>query len=646
MDKGDLQVPENADEQKTVEIDLLGPVRLRIGGAAIAPLPRKVRAVLSYLVIRRGDKVPRETLAGLFWGDRGEEQARASLRQTLSQIRKALRPGGATFITADRDSVQFTAASPRIDVEELIRLKDSEDIDRLERVLDGVRGDLLEGLSVGEPAFEQWLTTEREAVRRQLMAAFSRLADLHEANGRIDESIAVHTRILSYDPLNEEICRTLMRLLMAQDRYEAALSQFDQCQSRLKRELGVEPAPETIALWNRAKARRRRSEPQRPSGYETAIKTVTVRDFSVAGDDDTKFLAEGLREGLFNSLDKQSAIGVVREHEPPQGEATFVLEGSVRGLGGRLRMTFRLIETASNNQIWSERYDRQSDDLFELEAEISRTVAAFIRMKVKESFFNLLRDARDDDLSVPELLDKAAAFATRGLAGDERSIAALRSALARDPDNSMANAMLAFFLLERFDFTPLDLPAASRNEIAQRAVRAVELQANSYWARYVAATVAQDIFGDFDRAMRHAQVALQANPDFAAALGVTGIVKCHSGDFAAGIDILKQTINATSPNTSFREERELAIAYLIAGDAGAAASSIGRLVDREPRMDRNRLMQAALLWLQGNTDGAMTAGRYLREKYSSLSMATKRPLHIGPPDVSAQFEEALASVGL
>ena len=146
--------------------------------------------------------------------------------------------------------------------------------------------------------------------------------------------------------------------------------------------------------------------------------------------------------------------------------------------------------------------------------------------------------------------------------------------------------------------------------------------------------------------MRHAQVALQANPDFAAALGVTGIVKCHSGDFAAGIDILKQTINATSPNTSFREERELAIAYLIAGDADAAASSIGRLVDREPRMDRNRLMQAALLSLQGDPDGAMTAGSYLREKYSSLSMATKRPLHIGPPDVSAQVEEALASLGL
>ena len=146
--------------------------------------------------------------------------------------------------------------------------------------------------------------------------------------------------------------------------------------------------------------------------------------------------------------------------------------------------------------------------------------------------------------------------------------------------------------------------------------------------------------------MRHAQVALQANPDFAAALGVTGIVKCHSGDFAAGIDILKQTINATSPNTSFREERELAIAYLVAGDLSAAVGSIGRLVDREPHMDRNRLIQAALLRLQGDDDRAMAAGRRLKKEYSALSIDTKRPVYIGPPDVSAQFEEALASVGL
>jgi len=631
-------VPENADEQKKVEIDLLGTVRLRIGGDDVAPLPRKVRAVLAYLVIRRGDKIPRETLAGLFWGDRADEQAHASLRQTLSQIRKTLRPAGATLVTADRESVQFTAGNLHIDLEELIRLKDSEDIDALARFLDGVHGELLEGMSIGESAFEQWLATEREAVRRQLIAALSRLAELYEVKGVFNDSINVNLRVLAYDALDEETYRTLMRLFMAQGRYDAAMSQFETCRGRLEKELGVEPAPETIALWNRAKARRR--------GSETAIKTVTVRAFNVAGDDSTEFLAEGLREGLFNSLDKQSAIGVVREQGPSQGKATFALEGSVRGLRNRLRMTFRLIETASNNQIWSERYDRESDDLFELEAEISRTVAAFIRTKVKEAFFNSLRDARDDDLTVPELLDKAAAFATRGLASDERSIAALRSALARDPGNSMANAMLAYFLLERFEYTPLDLPAASRNEIAQLAVRAVELQANSYWAQYVAGTVAQDIFGDFDRALRHAQVALHANPDFAAALGVTGIVKCHSGDPAAGIEILKQTINSTSPNTSFREERELAIAYLVNGDVGAAVGLIGRLVDRDPRMDRNRLLHAALLWLNGDADNAMAAGSNLKKKYSALSIVTKRPIQIGPPDVSAKFEEAMASVGL
>jgi len=567
VDEGDLQVPDAANENGTIEIDLLGSFGLRIDGVEVAPLPRKIRTVLAYLVACRGSAIPRETLMGLFWGERGDEQARASLRQTLSQIRQALGPGFASMIVADRENVQFTAPDARIDIKEVARFRNCDDIERLTKTLEGVRGEFLEGLSIGEPLFEQWLITEREAVRRQLIGAFTRLAQLNEGEGRIDDAITAHLRVLGYDTYREETCRNLMRLFMMQGRYEAALSLFNQCQERLKRELGVEPSRETIALRNKARGLRRGAKPERPQGSGDIIKVVTVREFSVAGNDKTNFLAEGLREGLFNSLDKQSAITVVREHKLPQDQANFALEGSVRSLGGRLRMTFRLIETVGNNQIWSERYDREGGDLFELEDEISRIVAGLIRGKVKESFFDHLKNARDDELTIPELLDKAAAFFARGLIKDGRVEASLRSALARDPNHSMANAMLAFNLLEQYDFTPIDLSAASRNEIANLAERAVELQASSYWARYVAAIVAQDLFGNFDTALRHAQVALQANPDFPAAFGVTGIVKCHTGDPASGIDILKQTIDATSANTSFREERELVIALFVAGDS-------------------------------------------------------------------------------
>ena len=371
-----------------------------------------------------------------------------------------------------------------------------------------------------------------------------------------------------------------------------------------------------------------------------------VRAFSVAGGEDTEFLAEGLREGLLNSLSKQSAISVIREQKQSQNEAAFALEGSVRGRGERIRLTFSLIDTANNCQVWSERYDRQSGDVFELEDEISRTVAGLIRIKVKQALFERLRDATDEELSVPDLLDKAAAYFSSGLVNNDKVEASLRLALTREPDNSMANAMLAYCLLEQFEFSPLALPATSEEAIADLADRAVKLQANSYFARNVAGMVAQDLRGDFEGALRHAQAALQANPDFNPAHGMIGIVKCHSGELDAGIAMLRQALDGSSKSTSFRDEREFAIAHFIAGDIETATELIGRLVDREPRMDRNRLVRAALLWLRGDADDAVAEGRRLREEYPTLSMLTKRPTWFGQADAAARFDEALVAIGL
>ena len=69
---------------------LLGPMWIQNAGGDVRLVGRKTQALLAYLASRLDTNVPRETLVGLFWGDRGEDQARASLRQPLSSIRKAM----------------------------------------------------------------------------------------------------------------------------------------------------------------------------------------------------------------------------------------------------------------------------------------------------------------------------------------------------------------------------------------------------------------------------------------------------------------------------------------------------------------------------------------------------------------------------
>src|SRR5215470_5999716 len=73
-----------------LRVHLLGPVTVTLDGRPVAIAAKKARAMLGYLVLREGSEVARGVLTGLLWGERSEEQARASLRQTPSELKSAL----------------------------------------------------------------------------------------------------------------------------------------------------------------------------------------------------------------------------------------------------------------------------------------------------------------------------------------------------------------------------------------------------------------------------------------------------------------------------------------------------------------------------------------------------------------------------
>lgn len=374
-------------------------------------------------------------------------------------------------------------------------------------------------------------------------------------------------------------------------------------------------------------------------GSAGSQKTLIVPPIIHSGDADTEFLAESLRDGLLNSINKQSAIRVIREPNESDVQAAYILEGSVRGRGNRVRLTFRLVDTADKKQIWSERYDRQSGDVFELEDEVSGKVSAVVRVKLKLAQFERLRGSSDADLSVPDLLDKAAAFFNHGLGNNETIEATLKTALSRDPENSMAHAMLAFCLHREFDFSPIDPTLEEKAAIDELVQRAVKLQSNSYFAHFVASLVAQDLYGAFERSRRHAEAALQTNPELLPAQGMLAIAEIHIGDLDAGIASLTQAfdVDHQDPHRP-RHQRELATAHFMAGDLEKSAEMIGLLVESEPGLDRNKLVYATILAAQGKTADACALIQGMRQRHPELSMARKRHSWIGEPDAAARFE--------
>src|SRR5262249_16209050 len=131
-------------------------------------------------------------------------------------------------------------------------------------------GELMEGLSVGEAGFEQWLATERERFRLLASQIHTRLMERGERNGSLEEALTHGRKLLSLDPLHDPVHRALMRLYSAQGRHDAALAQYERCRRDLSNQLGVSPEAETEDLARSIRATRREG-PAKPQGSPSSI---------------------------------------------------------------------------------------------------------------------------------------------------------------------------------------------------------------------------------------------------------------------------------------------------------------------------------------------------------------------------------------
>lgn len=268
-----------------VRLELFGGFTLSSPDGTPIPLSaRKARAVLAYLALADGRPQPRDKLAALLWPDSHAEQARTSLRQALSAVRRAVE--GYPVVLADADRVALCGVA--VDVVAFEDHLRAATPDALEAAVALYRGDLLEGFDAAAPTFDQWLAVERERLRGLALQALARLLDRHEQAGELDRAVACATRLLTLDALQESVHRALMRLYDRQGRQALALKQYRLCRLALQRELGVSPEAETEALHQAIlRARRQTSAPvpsaPAPTSTSSSTSTPSVRDAPAEG---------------------------------------------------------------------------------------------------------------------------------------------------------------------------------------------------------------------------------------------------------------------------------------------------------------------------------------------------------------------------
>ena len=265
-----------------LQLELLGDFRMRSeSGALVNISAKKSQAMLAYLAVKPAQLVSRDKMAGLLWSSTATEQARQSLRQTLSSLRKELAQisPDRKILVEEGDFLSLDPALISVDVADFEKLAGSGNDDSLARGVAVYRGDFLEGFELDEEKFDQWVLAERDRLHRLALRAHAQLIESQLKNESVDDAIATAHQSLRIDPLQESVHRTLMRLYMDSGDLVNALQQYDNVAKTLKRELQVEPDADTKRLFQQiVQLRAKRSTDAAEAPADDRKRVLVVED--------------------------------------------------------------------------------------------------------------------------------------------------------------------------------------------------------------------------------------------------------------------------------------------------------------------------------------------------------------------------------
>ena len=263
-----------------LQIDLLGDLQMRSSsGSLVTVSAKKSQALLAYLGVKPSQRVSREKIASLLWSSTGPDQARQSLRQTLSTLRKELAQlSPEKILIEENDLLGLDETNVSCDVaafESLVAVGTEESLLKASTLY---RGDFLDGFQINEERFDQWVIAERDRLHRMALRGNMALLEMQSRRGATDEAIATSQRSLRIDILQEPVHRALMRLYMQSGDLVNALQQYETCAKVLKRELQIEPDAETKALHREITALRAKTSAAGTAAEDQRKNVLIVED--------------------------------------------------------------------------------------------------------------------------------------------------------------------------------------------------------------------------------------------------------------------------------------------------------------------------------------------------------------------------------
>jgi adenylate cyclase len=257
--------------------------------------------------------------------------------------------------------------------------------------------------------------------------------------------------------------------------------------------------------------------------------TIAVLPFAnMSGDAEQEFFVDGLTEDLLTELSRRHELFVISRNSTfvykkqavnirdvaQKLGAQYLVEGSVRKSGDRLRVTVQLIDTANDAHIWAERYDRKLEDVFDLQDEITTAIVATLPGRVEAAQYDLLARKKPQNMAAYECVLSAKVLHHRSTREDNvRALDLIERALELDPKYAHAHAWRGCIIGQAWGYGWVADPDAAVVEVTQSLGTAYGLDDNDADVHRILAAV-HIMQNDHAKARHHQERALALNPNY------------------------------------------------------------------------------------------------------------------------------------
>jgi adenylate cyclase len=392
------------------------------------------------------------------------------------------------------------------------------------------------------------------------------------------------------------------------------------------------------------------------------IPSIAVLPFpNVSSDPEQEYFADGIVEDIITELSRMKGLLVIARNSSftYKGQSVdikkvaaelgvkYVLEGSVRRAGKRIRVAAQLIEAQAGGHIWAERYDRDLMDIFDLQDEITRSVVSTIQTQMILLEGSLAERTTTPNFKIWEMA-KRAYQQFYGLTRESLTEAGAlaRAMIAADPTSGEGHRMLSLvhshFVFMGFTDEPERLKKEALNSI--RIALSYEDNEHSHWGLGIALGFLHDRYDEAGAAFERA---IEINPNFSVAYGSYGTVLAYVGRAKESIEKTQYAIrlNPRDPSIFFRYSG-LSIAHFILSDFEQSRKWAQLSIERKPEWWVAQALLTASLVLLGRKNEAFEVARTLLQTVPGISLHTLPIEPVRPAAAKKLFYESLNEAGI